>query len=409
MQQSSRFLSKLPGLRIIPNSTLALAPAAHQATVWPSAVLDLSGMPAWPVGPVVRLHLLPEPYPLVKAAVQRMVTHKLRGSSSTRHRDTPFRHHWELTVRIAQSIPLHQRQAQHEEYTLHATGSDFTHVHLQAASEWGALMGLQSLRMLLDISHSNTALHAAVRLPPAQQPWTERPAVGHRAVRVPFGMDLPELRHAIDESAQIKYNVLQWEVLQDGRLAHPLGVIRMLVQYAYQRGLQVLFELASWGPATPEQQAAFLRLFLPLSTAPLVHVGDRVALPGDFPHAVISTHRQAGTVHEASPSDWQPGDIVRLQAPDTDDEYRQLAVLDLTGVHGASVAWSANLLVRLQVAALLWSPESQVQEHHDPRLEAAVAALWHDQGVKSTQAHPMDLDTVRLHEAHHGTDGGLIQ
>lgn len=401
---TSRFLPTLPGLRIIPNSTLALAPAAHKSTLWPSAA-DLSTMPTWPVGPVVRLHLLPEPYPLVKAAVQRMVTHKLRGSSSTRQKETPFRHHWELTVRIAQSIPLHQRQPRHEEYTLHATGSDFTHVHLQAASEWGALLGLQSVRMLLDISHSDTEIHAAIRLP--TQPWTERPSVGHRAVRVPFGTDLPELRHAIDESAQIKYNVVHWEVLQDGQLAHPMGVIRMLVQYAYQRGLQVLFELASWGSASPEQQAAFLRVFLPLSTAPLVHVGDRVALPGDFPHAVISTRRQVGTVHEAAEA-WQPEDIARLPTPRTNDEYRQLAELDLTGVRGASVAWSANLLVRLQVAALLWSA-APVREHDDPRLEAAVGALWYDQGVKSTQAHPMDLDAVRLAEANDGTDGGLIQ
>jgi hypothetical protein len=354
---------------------------------------------------VLRLHLLPEPYPLVKAAVQRIVTHKLRGSSSTRQKETPFRHHWELTVRIAQSIPLHQRQPRHEEYTLHATGSDFTHVHLQAASEWGALLGLQSLRMLLDISHSSTAIHAAVRLP--AQPWTERPVVSHRAVRVPFGTDLPELRHMIDESVQIKFNVLHWEVLQDGQLAHPLGVIRMLVQYAYQRGMQVLFELASWGSASPEQQAAFLRVFLPLSTAPLVHVGDRVALPGDFPHAVISTRRQVGTVHEAAEA-WQPGDIARLPTPRTDDEYRQLAELDLTGVRGASVAGSANLLVRLQVAALLWSA-APVREHDDPRLTAAVRALWYDHGVKSTQAHPMDLDAVRLAEAHNGADGGLIQ
>ena len=56
----ARFLSTLPGLRIIPNSTLALAPAAHKATLWPSCA-DLSALQPWPVGPVVRLHVLPVP------------------------------------------------------------------------------------------------------------------------------------------------------------------------------------------------------------------------------------------------------------------------------------------------------------------------------------------------------------
>jgi hypothetical protein len=403
----ARFLSTLPGLRIIPNSTLALAPAAHKATLWPSCA-DLSALQPWPVGPVVRLHLLPEPHPLIKAGVQRLVTHKLRGCSAAHQVETPFRHHWVLTVRIDTTVPLHERQPEHEAYTLHATRNGITHVHLQAASEWGALLGLQSLRMLLEISHTETQIHAAVHLPAT--PLEERPAVGHRAVRIPPTLELPEIRHAMDKCAQLKYNVVHWAVLTDGELAQPMSVVRMLVQYAYQRGLQVMFELTGWGDATPAQQKAFLGIFMQLSTAPLVHVGSQeLSLPADMPHQLVQTSRQAGTVHEAPLDNWQAGDLVRLPAPTKDTGYRQLADVALPGIRGAAVELPANPLALLQVAALLWSPTARASTHADPRLHAAVAALWYDHGVESTQAHAMDLEALRLREAHNAADGGLIQ
>ena len=69
--------------------------------------------------------------------------------------------------------------------------------------------------------------------------------------------------------------------------------------------------------------------------------------------------------------------------------------MDLSGARGATLALPAQPLVLLQVAALLWHPASRARTFSDPRLSAALTALWYDHGVESQQHHPMDLDMLR--------------
>lgn len=401
-----RFISAIPGLRVAPQSTLLLPPAARKATLWPSSA-ELGTQHACPVGPVVRLHLRPEPLHLLKAAVQRLVSNQLRGCTPPAEVAKPFPHHWELTVHYEANIPLHERKLEHETYALHATQGKLTHVHLRAASQWGALLGLQTLSMLLEITHSETTIHAAAHLP--STPFSEGPHLLHRAIRIPSTFDVSEIRHAIDHGAQLKFNVLHWDVLADGRLVLPFEMVRMVVQYAYLRGLQVMFELVDWGTQAKAQEN-FLRVFMPLSTSPLLHVGAHPpTVPADMPHQLVQTQRAADTVHEAKLGHGeQPGDLVRVPSPQTEAAFEQLATIDLPGIRGAALELPANLLAQLQVAALLWAPESRARVHHDPRLAAAIAAIWGD-GVGTQHDHAMDLEALRfLAKADDTADGGLV-
>lgn len=405
-----RFLPSLPGLRIAPHSDLLLSPPAHQAVLWPSSSSAASAVPPYParpVGPVVRLHLRPEPLHLLKAAVQRLVSTHLRSCTAPAEVAKPFPHHWVLTVTYDQNVPLQERALQHEHFSLHATPGKLTHVHVRGASQWGALLGLYSLGMLLGITHTDTEIRAAVHLP--STPLSEGPRVAHRGLRLPPTLDTPALRTCIDRGAQLKFNVLHWVVMVDGRLVMPVAMVRMVVQYAFLRGMQVMFELDDWGSQASSQQD-FLRVFMPLSTSPLLHVGNRVPRrPEGMPHQLVLTRRQAGTVHEASLKHWQPGDLVRLKAPQTEAGFQQLATLDLTGVRGATLELPANLMVQLQVAALLWAPDNRAQQHDDPRLAAALAALWSQGGGGSNSDHAMDLEALRfLAESDDAADGGLV-
>jgi hypothetical protein len=371
-----------------------LPPAPHPATLWPGAA-DVAAMPTWPLGPVLQLHLLPHHH-LLKAAVQRLVSDKLRGSTGDQAVDEPFLHHWALTVRIKRNVPLHHRTRDDEAYTLQATKqrNGLTHVQLQAPSEWGALLGLHSLRQLLAVTHTAGQHRGVLHL----APLSERPEYAHRAVRIPPETPTTEIRRIMDESAQLKFNVVHWALqATPDRLAHPIGAVRLLVQYAYHRGLQVLFEWTPWADAVQQQQ--FLRAFMPLSTSPLLHA-EGLTLPDDLPHTRICPQ----------PTDrWQPGDVVQLEVPQNEAAYAQLAALRLVGAQGAVLPLPANLLVLLQVAALLWAPATVATTSDDPRVLAATLALWYDQGLEAAQPHTMDVELLRLRESHYRPDGRLVE
>ena len=353
-------------------------------------------MKTWPIGPALQLHL-PEAHDyLLKAAVQRVISDKLRGCASTHEATAPFLHHWVLSIAIERKVRLQNRTLKDEEYTLTANRqrNGLTHVRLRAASDWGALLGLQSLRQLIAITHTAGQLRGVLHL----SPLTERPQHAHRAVRIAPETNAVEIRRIMDECAQLKYNMVHWALqAAPDRLAHPLAAVRMLIQYAYQRGLAVLFELTPWGNPTQERQ--FMQAFMPLSTAPLLQA-EGVALPDNLPHAIIRPQPRDG---------WQPGDIVHLDVPDTQQGYEDLTRLRLTKARGAVLALPANLLALLQVAALLWDPAARALTSDDKRVMVAVRSLWYDQGLEVTQPHAMDVELLRLREANHRPDGGLVQ
>ena len=66
-------------------------------------------------------------------------------------------------------------------------------------------------------------------------------------------------------------------------------------------------------------------------------------------------------------------------------------------------------LTGLQVAAMLWAPESRARVHHDPRMVAAIVAIWSAKGGGTQHDHAMDLEALRfLAKADDTADGGLV-
>ncbi len=253
---------------------------------------------------------LPRTCLVTKWAVQRLGAEMLQHSRCPHSASEPFLHHWVCEVELER--PAEDGVKDDESYRLEVRSGPVTTVLIRAATCWGAVHAIttlkQHLRVEVDPQTKNSTCSVDSPLV-----FEDGPVHRHRGAMVDCVqsfLPLPKLRQLVNLLAYFKMNVLHWQLgtsagtrltedVHDASGYTTQDVEHMLI-YAHRRGVEIMIEFDPPYHSNDDYLRQIKELYYRLHyTYPCIHLGGMGGHHAGHKH-VISGAQQPDDIDRAA-------------------------------------------------------------------------------------------------------------